>query len=307
MKVYSPRVGAKVLLKVENSANGSQNFEKEVLTTRANAWEDLAFDYRGINTGNNYNRIVLIFDNGTPGDGSANFTLTGAVSGSVFKSRGNVNVTTSSGGNNNLPFDDAHTETRVAENGSRSISYTGASATMFTVNTGGSASVFQIGAHYNGNDFYMRTRTDSTTWQTWKKLFHDGYHPNADKWTTARSHTVTLTGQVTGTATQSVDGTGNKTWSISTSMNNSSLDDQYVQILPRHNADGDSLIVTSRASITIWDVSGASDAPSSASDGLVLSAGWDSASWGIQQYHDFHSNDLYLRLIKFILSFDNWI
>jgi len=74
MKVYSPRVGAKVLLKVENSANGSQNFEKEVLTTRANAWEDLAFDYRGINTGNNYNRIVLIFDNGTPGDGSANFT-----------------------------------------------------------------------------------------------------------------------------------------------------------------------------------------------------------------------------------------
>jgi len=228
-------------------------------------------------------------------DGSGNVSLNATVSGSVFKSRGNVNVTTSSGGNNNLPFDDAHTETRVAENGSRSISYTGASATMFTINTGGSASVFQIGAHYNGNDFYMRTRTDSSTWQTWKKLFHDGYHPNADKWTTARSHTVTLTGQVTGTATQSVDGTGNKTWSISTSMNNSSLDDQYVQILPRHNADGDSLIVTSRASITIWDVSGASDAPSSASDGLVLSAGWDSASWGIQQYHDFHSNDLYLR------------
>ncbi len=74
MKVYSPRVGAKVLLKVENSANPAQNYEKEVLTTRANAWEDLAFDYRGINTGNSYNRVVLIFDNGTMGDGSANFT-----------------------------------------------------------------------------------------------------------------------------------------------------------------------------------------------------------------------------------------
>jgi hypothetical protein len=74
MKVYSPRVGAKVLLKVENSANSAQNYEKEVLTTRANAWEDLAFDYRGINTANNYNRVVLIFDNGTMGDGSANFT-----------------------------------------------------------------------------------------------------------------------------------------------------------------------------------------------------------------------------------------
>ncbi len=74
MKVYSPRVGAKVLFKVENSANPGQNFEKEVLTTRANAWEDLVIDYRAINVANSYNRIVLIFDNGTAGDGSANFT-----------------------------------------------------------------------------------------------------------------------------------------------------------------------------------------------------------------------------------------
>ena len=51
------------------------------------------------------------------------------------------------------------------------------------------------------------------------KVFHDGYHPNADKWTTARSHTVTLTGAVSGTASQTVDGTGNKTWSIATSYN----------------------------------------------------------------------------------------
>lgn len=74
MKVYSPRVGAKVLFKVENSANPGQNFEKEVLTTRANAWEDLVIDYRAINVANSYNRIVLIFDNGTMGNGSANFT-----------------------------------------------------------------------------------------------------------------------------------------------------------------------------------------------------------------------------------------
>ncbi|MFM8806968.1 MAG: hypothetical protein ACKOD1_06345 [Sphingomonadales bacterium] len=75
MKVYSPRVGAKVLLKVENSANGAINFEKEVLTTVANAWEDMVFDYRTINASQNYNRIVVIFDNGTMGDGSANFTF----------------------------------------------------------------------------------------------------------------------------------------------------------------------------------------------------------------------------------------
>lgn len=74
MKVYSPRVGAKVLLKVENASDGTKNFEKEVATTVANSWEDLVFDYRAINTANTYQNIVLIFDNGTMGDGSTNFT-----------------------------------------------------------------------------------------------------------------------------------------------------------------------------------------------------------------------------------------
>ena len=74
MKVYSPRVGAKVLLKVENATDNTKNFEKEVATTVANGWEDMVFDYRNINTANTYQRIVLIFDLGTMGDGSANFT-----------------------------------------------------------------------------------------------------------------------------------------------------------------------------------------------------------------------------------------
>ncbi|OYW20122.1 MAG: hypothetical protein B7Z54_02025 [Sphingobacteriales bacterium 12-47-4] len=75
MKVYSPRVGAKVLLKVENSANAAQNYEKEVTTTVANGWEDLVFDYTAINTTQTYDRIVLIFELGTVGDGTANFTF----------------------------------------------------------------------------------------------------------------------------------------------------------------------------------------------------------------------------------------
>lgn len=74
MKVYSPRVGAKVLLKVENLTNGGIFYEKEVASTVANAWEDLAFDFRAINTSNAYSKVVLIFDLGTVGDGSANFT-----------------------------------------------------------------------------------------------------------------------------------------------------------------------------------------------------------------------------------------
>lgn len=51
-------------------------------------------------------------------------------------------------------------------------------------------------------------------------IFYDEYHPNADKWTTARTHTVNLTGDVTGSASQSVDGTGNRTWNIATTLQN---------------------------------------------------------------------------------------
>jgi len=75
MKVYSPRVGAKVLLKVENLTDGGISFEKEVATTTANAWELITFDYSAINVANSYQKVVLIFDNGTMGDGSANFTF----------------------------------------------------------------------------------------------------------------------------------------------------------------------------------------------------------------------------------------
>ena len=75
VKVYSPRIGAKLLLKVENATNGGISYEKEVATTVANAWEELTFDYTAINTGNFYSKIVLIFDNGTMGDGTANFTF----------------------------------------------------------------------------------------------------------------------------------------------------------------------------------------------------------------------------------------
>ena len=74
VKVYSPRVGAKLLLKVENLTNGGISFEKEVLTTTANTWETLTFDYSAIDVTKSYQKVVLIFDNGTMGDGSANFT-----------------------------------------------------------------------------------------------------------------------------------------------------------------------------------------------------------------------------------------
>jgi hypothetical protein len=75
MKVRSPRVGARVLLKVENAGNPGIFFEREDTSTVANAWETLEFDYNAINTGNEYSRIVLIWDLGVVGDGSSNFTF----------------------------------------------------------------------------------------------------------------------------------------------------------------------------------------------------------------------------------------
>ncbi len=75
MKVYSPRTGAKVLLKVENADDSSISYEVETETTVANEWETLTFDYSGVDTSQTYNKVILIFDNGTAGDGSDNFTF----------------------------------------------------------------------------------------------------------------------------------------------------------------------------------------------------------------------------------------
>jgi len=74
VKVYMPRVGAKLLLKVENASNPGISFEKEATGTFANAWEELTFDYSTINVGNQYQNLVFIFDLGTMGTGTADFT-----------------------------------------------------------------------------------------------------------------------------------------------------------------------------------------------------------------------------------------
>ncbi len=71
MKTYSNRVGAPVLVKLEN---GSSPIEINVNTTVANEWETLTFDFAGSINGT-YNAITLIYDLGTSGDGSADFTL----------------------------------------------------------------------------------------------------------------------------------------------------------------------------------------------------------------------------------------
>jgi len=74
MNVWSPAVGTKILLKIENSLNGAIFVEVEETTTTASAWEELTFDFSAINPAESYDRVVLIFELGTVGDGSAAFT-----------------------------------------------------------------------------------------------------------------------------------------------------------------------------------------------------------------------------------------
>lgn len=74
MLVWSPKASTPVLLKVENSANGAISFEQSVNTTTVAGWEELTFDFSGINTSEQYDRFTWIFENGTVGDGTADFT-----------------------------------------------------------------------------------------------------------------------------------------------------------------------------------------------------------------------------------------
>ncbi len=77
-KVWSPRAGLDLLLKFEDATpwpNTVASAEITATTTGANAWEELTFDFSGISTSVDFNNLVLIMDNGTEGDGSANFTI----------------------------------------------------------------------------------------------------------------------------------------------------------------------------------------------------------------------------------------
>ncbi|MBC7455176.1 MAG: hypothetical protein H7335_16040 [Massilia sp.] len=92
LRVYSPAVGVRVHLKVENAGNASINSEVNALTTQANSWETLTFDFGDtstmyvpngpttyntsmptspLNLANTYNKTSLFFDFGLGNGGYA--------------------------------------------------------------------------------------------------------------------------------------------------------------------------------------------------------------------------------------------
>jgi hypothetical protein len=81
VNVWSPKVGAKILFKMEDSkspkdgnGNASVIVEVETLTTVANGWQVLTFDLTGFpafSTANSYDTIIIFPDFGTAGTGTS--------------------------------------------------------------------------------------------------------------------------------------------------------------------------------------------------------------------------------------------
>ncbi|TXG36993.1 hypothetical protein [Seonamhaeicola maritimus] len=77
-KVWSPRAGLNLLMKFEDAQpwpNTVATAEITATTNTSNAWEELTFTLTGVDANVVYNNLVLIMDNGTAGDGSANYTI----------------------------------------------------------------------------------------------------------------------------------------------------------------------------------------------------------------------------------------
>ncbi|CAL9992667.1 long tail fiber protein distal subunit [Vibrio phage D482] len=69
----------------------------------------------------------------------------------------------------------------------------------------------------------VNLQVEGEIYATGQRVFHDTYHPNADKWTTAR--TLTLTGDVSGSV--SWDGSANASLSVTVANGSHTHDDRY--------------------------------------------------------------------------------
>jgi hypothetical protein len=74
VRVYSPRAGIPVRLKVEDAADPTHTVETEAIITVANAWQTLTFDFANpapgtaaLNLAFTYNKVSIFFDFGTTG------------------------------------------------------------------------------------------------------------------------------------------------------------------------------------------------------------------------------------------------
>ena len=76
MRVYSPAVGASVRIKLEDSSNGANSVETETVTTVANEWQTLVFDFSNpvegtaeLDTSHNFDALSVFFNYQSNGNG----------------------------------------------------------------------------------------------------------------------------------------------------------------------------------------------------------------------------------------------
>ena len=70
MKIWAPKVGAKVTMKLENISDGAINSgEFTVSTTKSKTWEELTWDFSGIDKTPEFRKVVIFYELGTMGAG----------------------------------------------------------------------------------------------------------------------------------------------------------------------------------------------------------------------------------------------
>ena len=70
MDVWSPKSGATVMIKIENSNDPNTFVEVMATTSVSNTWENLSFDFSSVDQSTNYSQVVVFMDFGNPGDDS---------------------------------------------------------------------------------------------------------------------------------------------------------------------------------------------------------------------------------------------
>lgn len=88
------------------------------------------------------------------------------------------------------------------------------------------------------------------------QYFTDNYHPNADKLTTPRTLTTTLTGDVTGSASVSFDGSANRTTTITAVVQDDSHTHEFDNLTDKESGTGNYKTTGDMAGNTLTTTSG---------------------------------------------------
>ena len=140
----------------------------------------------------------------------------------------------------------------------------------------------------NVGALFGRTRSNGTA-GSWNRFFADNYHPNADTWTSSRTATVTLTGDATGTAGVSVNGSANWTNSVAVTVNK--IDGQ--EFVNTRSNSGRAANSTD-GNGTYYYTSNVDNFSGNATDGAMYQQSY-STSWYHQIAGDYRSGNIALR------------